>query len=101
MNSLFRGPNDLNIGSSILTRRGGTDATAHECPLEAIPRVWHVGILGPQFLENPGKAASRKSENIEQFSKIVLYPRKWADDEWRRNQIWLRTISKGSQALNP
>ena len=55
MNSLFRGANELKIGSSILTRRGGTDANAPESPQEAIPRDWHVGILGPQFWENPGK----------------------------------------------
>ena len=45
------GPTELEIGSSILTRRGGTDANAPESPQEAIPRDWHVGILGPQSLE--------------------------------------------------
>ena len=55
MHSLFRGANELKIGSSILTRRGGTDANAPESPRKPINilRDWHVGILAPQFLENP------------------------------------------------
>ena len=57
MNSLFRGASELKIDSSILTRRGGTDANAPESPQEAIPRDRHVGIFGTQFLENPGKCA--------------------------------------------
>ena len=48
MNSLFREANELKMGSSILTRREGTDANAPERPREAIPRDWHVGILDPQ-----------------------------------------------------
>ena len=42
---------ELKIGSSILTRRGGTDANAPESPQEAILRDWHVGILAPHILE--------------------------------------------------
>ena len=53
MNSLIRGANELKIGSSILPRRGGTDANAPESPQEAIPRDWHVGILA---LRNFGKS---------------------------------------------
>ena len=55
MNSLFREANELNIGSSILTRRGGTDANAPERPRKAILRDLHVGMLGPRILENLGK----------------------------------------------
>ena len=55
MNSLFRGANELKFGSSILTLRGGTDANAPESSQDAVPRDWHVGICGPQFLENLGK----------------------------------------------
>ena len=47
MNRPFRGANELKIGSSILTRRGGTDANAPESPREAVLRDRHVGILGP------------------------------------------------------
>ena len=50
MNRAFRKPNELKIGSSILTRRGGTDANAPESPQETILRHWHVGMLGPKFL---------------------------------------------------
>ena len=52
MNRVVRGPNELKIGSSILTRRGGTDANAPESTRKAILRDWHVGILAPQMLEN-------------------------------------------------
>ena len=62
MNSLFRGANELKIGSDILTRRGGTDANAPESPQEAIPRDWHVGILGRHFLINLGNCAKHNSQ---------------------------------------
>ena len=55
MNRLFRGANEPNMGSSILTRRAGTDANAPERPREALLRDRHVGILGPRILENPWK----------------------------------------------
>ena len=55
MNNLFRGANELKIGSSILTRRGGTDANAPESPRKAILRDWHVGNLTPQILEKNEK----------------------------------------------
>ena len=42
---------ELKIGSSILTRRGGTDANAPESTQKAILRDWHVGILAPRILE--------------------------------------------------
>ena len=54
MTSLFRGPDELKIGLSILTRRGGTDANAPENPQHVIPRDWHFGFLNPQILENLG-----------------------------------------------
>ena len=62
MNSLFRGPNELKIGSSILTRRGGTDANAPESPRKAILRDWHVGILAPPKLETCPRNNSQKYE---------------------------------------
>ena len=49
------GRHELKIGSLILTWRGGTDAYAPESPRKAILRDWHVGILAPNILENPGK----------------------------------------------
>ena len=58
MNGVADARYELKIGSSILTRRGGTDANAPESPQEAIPRDWHVGILGPQVLENLGTCAT-------------------------------------------
>ena len=41
----------LKFKSSILTLRGGTDANAPERLRTAILRDWHVGVLGPHFLE--------------------------------------------------
>ena len=70
MNSLFRGANELNIGSSILTRRGGTDANTPESPRKAILRDWHVGKLAPRFLEIPGNDAKTNQKSIEQMSEI-------------------------------
>ena len=61
MNSLFRGANELKMGSSILTR----DANAPESPQEAIPRDWHVGISAPQLLENLGKCPKHNSKKHE------------------------------------
>ena len=52
MNRVVRGPNELKNCSSILTRRGGTDANAPESPRKAILRDWHVGILAPLILKN-------------------------------------------------
>ena len=101
MNRHFRGANELKIGSSILTRRGGTDANAPERPQEAIPRDWHVGILGHRFLENPGKCAQNILKMYRNVSEIGQHPMEWADDEWRKDKILLRTFSKGSRALNP
>ena len=45
MTGVADGRYELKIGSSILTRRGGTDAIAPESPQKAILRDWHVGIL--------------------------------------------------------
>ena len=53
---------ELKIGSSILTRRGGTDANAPESPRKAILRDWHVGILAPHFLENSGTCPKTDSK---------------------------------------
>ena len=49
-------PIGLKIKSSILTRRGGTDANAPERLRTAILRDWHVGIVGPIFWRNLGNA---------------------------------------------
>ena len=45
MNRVVRGPAELKIGSSILTRRGGTDANTPESTRKAILRDWHFGPL--------------------------------------------------------
>ena len=44
-------PFGVNMNSSILTRRGGTDANTSQRLRAAIPRDWRVGILGPMFLD--------------------------------------------------
>ena len=72
MNSLSRRANELNIGSSILTRRGGTDANAPESPRKAILRDWHVGILGPHFFGNPGNCGG-KTTNVYIYIYIYIY----------------------------
>ena len=54
MNTIADGRYELKIGSSILTRRGGTDANGPQSTRKAILRDWHVGSLGPQILENLG-----------------------------------------------
>ena len=41
-----------------------------------------MGMLGPRFLEKMGP---ENIESIKKLSEIGPYPRKWADDEWRRN----------------
>ena len=43
MNSLPRGPDELKIGSSILSRQGGTDANAPESLRKAI--LGEIGML--------------------------------------------------------
>ncbi len=48
-------PKELKVGSSILTRRGGTDANAPESTRKAILHDWHVGIVAPLFLKNVAK----------------------------------------------
>ena len=45
---------ELKIKSSILARRGGTDANAPDSRRIAILRNWHVGMLSPNILENIG-----------------------------------------------
>ena len=47
------------------------------------------------------EAMEKIQKCIDKLSEIGPYPREWADDEWRRNKIWLRTFSKGSRALTP
>ena len=64
MNRAVRGPNELKIGSSILTRQGGTDANAPESPRKAILRDWHVGILAPQTVENSRTCANDILRNM-------------------------------------
>ena len=68
MNRVICGPNELNIGSSILTRRGGTDANAPERPREAILRDRHVGMLTPVFIGNSGECPKN---NSEKYRKLV------------------------------
>ena len=51
MNGVADGRYELKIGSSMLTRRGGTDANAPESHRKGILRDWHVGIVALQFLE--------------------------------------------------
>jgi len=60
MNRVADGPDELKIGSSILTRRGGTDANAPKSLRKAILCDWHVGILGPRSLGNLGKWTPQK-----------------------------------------
>ena len=48
---------ELNIGSSILTRRGGTDANDPERLRTAILLDRHVGSLGPDLLESSGNTS--------------------------------------------
>ena len=67
MNGVVRGPNELKIGSSILTRRGGTDANAPESRQKAILRDWHIGILAPKFLGNPGECPKNNSNTWKIF----------------------------------
>ena len=64
MNRAFHGPNELKIGSSILARRGGTDAHAPESPRKAFLRDRHVGILAPRVLENPGKMTPKSFQKL-------------------------------------
>ena len=73
MNSLFRRANELNIGSSILTRRGGTDANAPESPRKAIIRDWHVGILASQVLENVPKINTKLYEHVFPYTYIYIF----------------------------
>ena len=64
---------ELKICSSILTRRGGTDANAPESPRKAILRDWHVGILAPQFLENHGEFRNNSNE----YENLLLRDQDW------------------------
>ena len=57
---------ELNIGSSMLARQGGTDANTSESTRKAILRDWHVGNFGPQFwkiLENGPKKYITQNEH--------------------------------------
>ena len=60
-----------------------------------------LAFLVPIFWKILENASSKTRKYIEKLSEIGPYPRKWVDDEWRRNKIWLQTFSKGSRALNP
>ena len=73
MNRVAHGPNELKIGSPILTRRGGTHTTAPESTRKSIMRDWHVGILAPRSLENPGKC----SKIIPTSVKLILRDQGW------------------------
>ena len=66
MNGVADGRYELKIGSSILTRRAGTDANtpAPENIRKAIVRDWHIGILAPHRLENPVKLAQQYFQQI-------------------------------------
>ena len=78
MSRVADGRYELKIGLSILTRRGGTDANALERPRNTILRDWHVRILAPQFLENPGKLNS-KHMNVYFYGTRI-----------GRNEQWMR-----------
>ena len=84
MNRVVRGSNELKIGSSILTRRGGTDANAPERPREAILRDRHVGILGPRILGNSGKCPTKNQISIDKLTETSQNPRKWVEN-WFTN----------------
>ena len=55
------------IGSSILTRRGGTDANGPQSPREAIDPL--VGILGPRILEISGRCPTNNFP--KKYRKVV------------------------------
>ena len=63
-----------------------------------------IGMLAfwvPVFGKSWKMCQKRILKSIEKLSEIGQHPRKWADDEWRKDKIWLRTFSKGSRAINP
>ena len=72
---------ELSIGSSILTRRGGTDANAPESPRKAILQDWHVGILAPFLLGIFWKMDPTKAglENEHGFSRVQDLPKRAAN----------------------
>ena len=60
MSSFFLGADEPKTGSSILPRRGGTDANAPESLRKAILRDFGMlAFLGPQLAGNPGKCSKR------------------------------------------
>ena len=64
---------ELKMDSSILTRRGGTDANAPESPRKAVLRDWHVGISAPQMLEKSGESGKNNSNKYEMhFYKTMI-----------------------------
>ena len=76
MNRLFRGANELKMCSSILTRRGGTDANTPESSRKAILRDWHVGILPPRLLEKIWKYPKDTSKT---YRKVAW--NRWVSNE--------------------
>ena len=75
----------LKFKSSILTRRGGTDANAPERLRTAILRDWHVGILIWHFgYSSVGKfwkiVPKLIKQHIEKLSEINQYPSNCAEN---------------------
>ena len=62
---VVRGPNELKIVLSILTRRGGTDTNSAESTRKAILRDWHVTTLALQTLGISGKMPQINSNKYE------------------------------------
>ena len=62
-----------------------------------------LGMLAfrvPKFWKILEKVSPKDKECIDKLSEISQHPMEWADDEWRKGKILLRTFSKGSRALN-
>ena len=63
-----------------------------------------IGMLAfgvPSFWTILENVSPKRLRIIEKLSEISPYPRKWAENWWRRSKIWLRTGSNGSLALTP
>ena len=87
MNILFRGANEVKIGSSLLTRRGGTDANDPERPREAILArlacCWDFG--SPNFGKCP-KINLQKYNNVQKtiisYQKFIKENFKYVGDNF-------------------
>ena len=74
MNGVGDGRYELEFGSSILTRRGGTDANAPESPRKARWRDRHDGIFGPHFLEYSGKVRQVHAGGDKALHMDTVFP---------------------------